>query len=369
MDNFLFFAGRGADPLPDPAAAPDPNALADFRRLLNLATADDWLLLLTWLLAAWHPHGPYPILILQGPEGCGKSQTARALRRLVDPNQAPLHPLPRARRIQPHAYENWILAFDHVARLSPCTAAMLCSLSTGIGYEVPIARDDYIPVQQCRPILLTTTPDCRIPADVLSRAYVVHLAELPAACRRTEAELNAELDRLRPHLVGHLLKGVQTALQRDKEIKLATLPRMADAALWMAAASPAFDLTESEIEEVLSRPNRIYQQPDPLVPHITALGEWQGTAAQLLDALPPDQRPATEKELGNRLTRMTPQLAAAGIELIRRRTKETRTIHFRSEIKNSLSPAAAASTLTAARQEPPESEDPQSPPSPPPALK
>jgi AAA+ superfamily predicted ATPase len=37
-----------------------------------------------WLLAAFRPYGPFPILILQGPPGTGKTMAARFLRTLVD---------------------------------------------------------------------------------------------------------------------------------------------------------------------------------------------------------------------------------------------------------------------------------------------
>jgi len=36
------------------------------------------------------PEGPYPVLVLHGEQGSGKTTTARGLRSLVDPNEPPL---------------------------------------------------------------------------------------------------------------------------------------------------------------------------------------------------------------------------------------------------------------------------------------
>ena len=48
------------------------------RPFLNVADEGDYRLLVTWLLAALRPCGPYPILVLHGEQGAAKSKRPSA---------------------------------------------------------------------------------------------------------------------------------------------------------------------------------------------------------------------------------------------------------------------------------------------------
>src|SRR5262249_46783645 len=87
-----FRRSRGMLALPTPILG---GSLDDLRRFVNVADDADWLLLLTWLLQTLRPGVPAPILALMGEQGAAKSTTMRVLRRVVDPNAAPLRAQPR----------------------------------------------------------------------------------------------------------------------------------------------------------------------------------------------------------------------------------------------------------------------------------
>ncbi len=60
---------------------------------------------------------------------------------------------------------------------------------------------------------------------------------------------------------------------------------------------------------------------------------WEGTAAELLDALPapthlPDSWPRTPSSLSGRITRLAPALAALGVCVERRRSNGAKTIRI-----------------------------------------
>jgi hypothetical protein len=100
-------------PLPYPEREGSISAL---RKYINVGDEKDWLLLLSWLIAACQPQGPYPVLILQGEHGAAKSTTARLLRRLIDPSSAPLRTPPREERDLIIAASNsWLLAYDNLS--------------------------------------------------------------------------------------------------------------------------------------------------------------------------------------------------------------------------------------------------------------
>ncbi len=171
------------------------------------------------------------------------------------------------------------------------------------------------------PPLLIPTEDCRIPDDILSRAYVVHLNELSDESRKPAADLDRELNRLASQVVAWLLKGTQIAIKRHRDIHANQLSRMADAAVWMAAAAPTFGIAEEKLLATLLKPPKPHRRKDKLLPALIALENWKGTATELLQLLPDHLKPQTEKELGNRLSRMIYHLNEAGIELQRHHTK------------------------------------------------
>jgi len=98
----LFQTSRSTLSLPAPVSTPagdtralaSPSPLDTLRSCLNLPSRAAWLRCLAWLLSAFHPYGPFPFLIIQGPPSSGKSLAARVLRYMVDPSSAPSPPSP-----------------------------------------------------------------------------------------------------------------------------------------------------------------------------------------------------------------------------------------------------------------------------------
>src|SRR5260370_23417299 len=112
-------------PIPNPIA--DRQPLAAFARLFRL-TGENRTRAFSWLAAALRPTGPYPILVLTGSTGSGKSVLARALRSLVDPSTVPVRPLPsRNSELLQLAHDNWVLVFDRVQRISSKISEALCA--------------------------------------------------------------------------------------------------------------------------------------------------------------------------------------------------------------------------------------------------
>jgi hypothetical protein len=89
-----FRRAAGMLPLPVPQRGGSIEALAAF---LNLPAADEFVLVIAWLLAALQRGGPYPLLVIAGEQGSAKTVLTKILRALIDPNAAPTRALPRER--------------------------------------------------------------------------------------------------------------------------------------------------------------------------------------------------------------------------------------------------------------------------------
>ena len=85
-----FKRAKGMHALP----VPEPGGVAELRPFVNV-TDDEWPLVLGWLVGAFHPRGPYPVLDITAEHGSAKTTTCRVLRRCIDPNKSEMRAAPR----------------------------------------------------------------------------------------------------------------------------------------------------------------------------------------------------------------------------------------------------------------------------------
>ena len=296
---------------PDPAA---PNPLDSLRQTLRFpAQSPDWLRCLLWLLAALRPGSPYPILILRGPSGSGKSVAARILRSIADPSVSLFTPTPaNPAQLLNFARHSWILAFDHVARLSPTLSETLCRLSSGLAVTMP--DDPHAqPAQRyiSRPILLTVTDDFTPSPDLAARSLVVDLPPMTAEARRDEAELTHAVAEARPALLGAVCD-VLSAILRHPRTAVPHSTRHAGALAWVLAAASALTVTEDQIRQAFTPRPYDTRLIEALQSLLRGNPTWKGTATDLTLLLPlnPNPRLLSIQLRNNRL-----DLAEAGISL------------------------------------------------------
>jgi hypothetical protein len=164
----------------------------------------------------------------------------------------PLQPLPRTpEKLGELAWENAIVAFDHVSSLPPSIDAALCRLSTGGAFEhrEPYARSA-VTFQAARPLLFASQRPPEFDLD--GRVLHIELPALQPEQMRTPAQLWSECNALRAELGGALCTAAAMALRRLPETPVPAIPHHAAAAQWLLAAAPALDLTPEDILQALS---------------------------------------------------------------------------------------------------------------------
>jgi hypothetical protein len=327
-----FRRARGMLPLPHPVLG---GTLDDLQAFVNVSTdvTTDWILLVEWLIAAYRPTGPYPVLVLHGEQGAAKSTAARVLRALVDPNAAALRATPK----DPHdlmiaAVNGWIVNLDNLSYLSPWLSDAICRLSTGGGFatrELYSDSDEALFNAQ-RPVILNGIEELATRGDLLDRAIILYLEEIPKAERKMEKVFWQEFEQARPQLLGVLLTAVSQAFATVNTIELEDKPRMADFAVWGAAAAPALGWKAQEFLEAYrdnrEAANELSLEASPIKPFISHKADmaFKGTAQQLLDDLnllasEPIKRqkswPKNGRSLSNALRRIAPNLRAINIDV------------------------------------------------------
>ena len=319
--------GPSALPLPMPRQSPhsissgrDP--LHTLAAMFSFPSAQHWHRCLAWLLAALRPQGPYPILIISGPAGSGKSTLARFLRHLVDPSLVPFSPLPgNADRLLRLAWDHWVLAFDHVSKIPQSAVDSICRVASGGGFILPDSARDRVPVNICRPIILTGSSSLAQHPDLASLALHVELTSIGAARRRPESALQADFAGVHATALGALCNALSIALSRVGSVHVPAAPRLADLAYWTAAAAPAVAVTEREFLAALD-PAGSAPSPDLIVDAVrgwmSTQPSWSGSATELLAhlrGLRVPGLPLSAKGLSQYLNKMSHQLHSAGIHV------------------------------------------------------
>ena len=296
--------------LPRPAQSSSEAPLDALDQFATLCRFDDTnrTRVLTWLISALRPAGPYPVLVLRGPAASGKSFLARALRTLIDPSAAPLRRLPsRDREVLHLAHQNWVLAFDQVQRIPARVAGALSALSSGDAYEIPQAdyRDPLV-CEIARPIILVAPSDelqsaWAPPRSLSNRTLAINLERIAAP--RPESALTSDFETMRPALLAALAEAVSTALQRIRGIDLGNVARLPDCAIWAAAAAPGLGIDEQSVVDAFTDPDAVWIGSNPLRDAVHSLLRsnpvWKGDASELLSQLraiaPPAVLPASPK--------------------------------------------------------------------------
>ena len=325
--------GMQALPVPKPGGSVD-----DLRPFVNVADDADFILLVSWLVAALRDRGPYPILILKGDEGSAKSTLVQELRQLVDPSKIKERRLPREDRdLHIHASNSYVVAFGNVSSLPEWLSDSLCSLATGGGFATRTLytdQDEQL-FNASRPVVLNGV-EFATRSDLADRAIFLKLPQIKDQARRTESELWTEFERKRPTILGALLDVIVYGLAKLPHTPQEPYPRMADFAHWATACEGAlWEPGEFKAAYASNRTDATLDvlEADPVATTVRTFvqglavrnrGEWSGTATNLLNALEvmigerESKRklwPGSAAVLGQKLRRVATRLGRQGIKV------------------------------------------------------
>lgn len=320
---------------------PVPGSIETLRQFLNV-TDESWILIVGWLVSAYFPHVPHPIMVLQGEQGSAKSSTGRLLVSLVDPSPAPLRTAPRdVSEWATVADGSSVVALDNMSGLPGWLSDAMCRAVTGDG--LPRRRlysDSELVVTAFRKTLLLTGIDLgALSADLIDRSLFVELERIPPERRMLDSQIAEEFTAAYPGILGGLLDLVSGVMRHLPEATLDSYPRMADHARILRALDIATEgLYLPAYERAAARSMLEAAEGSPVAEAVIELmtareSAWTGTASDLLMAITPHDAPrrwpSTPSHLSGMLKRLAPVLRANGIEVVHERDMHGRRIALR----------------------------------------
>jgi hypothetical protein len=323
-----FLRPKGYKPLPNPTYndAVDvtlEEALTPFTSI----NPDHWPLLIGWILGAYAPAGPYPVLSIHGEQGAAKTTLARVLKRLIDPNTAPVRSNPEnVKDFMIAARSQRILAFDNVSFLKDWLSDAICRLSTGGGYATRALytnAEEAILDAQC-PVILNGIDQVISRGDLVDRSINIEALPIIDTSRKTESQFWKEFEKEEPGILAMLFDVLSVILSNRDNVKIKNLPRMADFAKWVTAAEPAlgwnsgYFIQEYKIAREDTEGDLLDKDPlaQAVISLMTIQNIWKGPATTLQHVLSsyPDVSIKSARGLSNALTRLAPALRRNKIE-------------------------------------------------------
>jgi hypothetical protein len=345
------------------AAMPTPLTGASADELWNvIRVAEDRRDLMLGLLAsALVPEVPHLILSLVGEQGTAKTETLRAISLLIDPLTAPTRTLPSdVRDLAVTLAGSWAVAFDNVSHIRADISDALCRSVTGDSFVArALYTDAEISAITYQRVIMMDGIDLGVlRGDFLDRAVLMTLETIPEDERRTLFTWNDGNLGVRdfftgqqPRLFGAVLDALVDILHGLHLVDTSTLPRMADAAVLLAAmdqsrgtdsAKQYREAREDNIVLGVESDQVAIRVRDYAVKMHRARGDegtvasdngvhtWVGSSSQLMENTRPSEVPkgwpTTAQHFSGRLRRAAPGLRAIGIDVAFNRDAQSRTI-------------------------------------------
>jgi hypothetical protein len=323
-----------------PARGGDIRALLKY---VNITSKAEQVLFIVYVVAAFIPEFPHPLLILHGAQGAGKTTPMKLMKELIDPSvigglSAPKNLEGFVQTASHHSF----LFFDNLSKMPEWFSDALARAATGDSFSKRelYSNDDDVFYRFQKTIALNGINQVVYKPDLLDRSILLNLVRI-APDKRKEAQVFwAEFEADRAAILGAILDVLSSAMAIYPTVKLAKLPRMADFTRWGYAIAEAAGFGgEAFIHAynaniALQHDEAIEANPvaKAIVEFVKSKPDWEGTPAELYSLLGTSAFklgisqssgwPRDAARFGRALTPIVPNLNAAGIDLERSRSKD-----------------------------------------------
>ena len=317
---------------PMTAPLPEPKHIEgqrDLRSFLNV-TDESWPLVWGWMVAAFMPSMPHPILMLGGEQGTGKTTAAGMVSNIVDPSPGgAVVSMPKgAEQWAVTAKNSWVVSVDNVSGISNWWSDALCRAVTGDAWVCrKLYTDGEVSVLQFKRCIILTSIDAgALRGDLGERVLKVELERIEGCHRMSERQLKKQYQEAHPHIFAQILDELAKVLAQLPEVNIQDKPRMAD----FAEVLQALD----DVDDADNRFLYLYQTQGRViagdVAEDSAVGaaiiqlihehtRWEGTATELLESIAPEKPgrmwPNSPRALSAELKPLTPGLRVRGVEV------------------------------------------------------
>jgi len=233
----------------EPSSNYSQNVFDKFLDLMHITDPQQRLLSKVLIISHFIPSIAHPIDLAHGEKGSVKTTFCRCIKRLVDPSMPELLTIHSDKReFAQQLYHNHLVIYDNVKSVPEWFSDEVCKAITGGGISKrQLFTDDEDVVYEYKGcVIINGINIALIEPDALDRSIMLEYKRLPEDKRRSESEVLAEFESMKPEQLGYIMDTLVKALQIKPNLNLQRLPRMADFAIWGEAIARALGYKEFE---------------------------------------------------------------------------------------------------------------------------
>lgn len=324
-------------PMPEPVTE-QRSGIEELRSFFGNLSQGHFALVVAWLMSCLRDTGVYPVLMIHGESGSGKTILTRLLMDLIDPRDEKALSIPKDdRALIVFAKQTYLIGFENISHIPVWFSDALCRLASGDSFvAVKLYTDDDLAIHKAkRPVIMNGIPRLAEREDLANRTFTISLPPMTGD-RLTEPELLQRWQGSRPRILAGLLDGVCCALRNVDGVTLPEEPRVVGALKWAVAAEPNFGFDDGEIfkayQDSAKETTQAAFEADVVAQVVTRFirglptRQWEGISTALFAAIndyaADHERkmrswPASAAALTNRIDRVAPVLRAQGIYIER----------------------------------------------------
>lgn len=300
--------------------------------------------IMAFMLPTNFSHGmTYPVLLLRGSPGSGKTTLMTLIKRMVDNDVAPTAAAPvSVRDFFITSQKQHLPAYDNLDFIKGDVSNAICQItSKGQMVQRKLYSDNAVVNHQAHgPIMLNGIGDVIRRQDIVDRSVAISLERIaqhnPAAADNSS--------QVMPKVMGYLYNLMAKALANYEQTQVDGLPRLCVMAKFVHAAEPFacpqqfLHLLRDNQRETLIGVDENSPVFEALIRLLTQHFKWSGTYKQLAtllkkwvneDLLSSDEWPSTPKRLSTFMHHRTLALRESGIEFMRGvKTCDGRMVHL-----------------------------------------
>ena len=214
--------------------AKDDGKLDDLFELINLTERADKVALTVFLVSCFVDRFPKPVLLIRGTNGSGKSTPMRILHNLIDPSELEAGtPLVRDNgELARIANKCAVLHWDNIdgREITPEVSNAICRITSGQAFvkRVLYTDDNDAIFKGQRVVMLNGIGKLAEREDLLDRCLIFNMKRIPEDKRKTESEIFARLEEMKPYLLHEIFMTLSKVLSIYPAVNLADSHRLAD---------------------------------------------------------------------------------------------------------------------------------------------
>lgn len=215
---------------------------------------EDTVLLSLYLVAAFAGRNiTHHMVIFNGSKGSGKSQAARMIQKIVDPQTMELTTIPKSRDdIAIRLNSSYLVVLDNLSNVKKDVSDLLAVAITGGTYTKRALYQDKreVALSLRNLIVVTGIEIATKEADLLDRSLVFTLRRIKPENMKTEAEIWSAFQKDMPKILGACMKLYARAVNDTNKVEMSKT-RMADSFELMVKVGRQLGYTDKETSDLI----------------------------------------------------------------------------------------------------------------------